>query len=60
MNNRIALFFDRAIYYFLVGFEESELEGGSELEQLYRGLLVRLRRDLGMAEAEKKEELREL
>ncbi|MEW6351546.1 MAG: hypothetical protein AB1646_21040 [Thermodesulfobacteriota bacterium] len=48
LNNRIALFFDRAMYYFLVGFEEAEDEESSELEVLYRKLLSRIRRDLGI------------
>ncbi len=50
LNNRIALFFDRAIYYFLVGFEESKCDESSELEVLYRKLLSRIRRDLGISE----------
>jgi hypothetical protein len=50
LNNRMTLFFDRAVYYFLVGFEESGLGEGSELDELYRRLLKRIRRDLAMPE----------
>ena len=46
LNNRMALFFDRAIYYFLVGFEQAESEEPSELEALYNTFLNRIRRDL--------------
>ncbi|MEJ2719284.1 MAG: hypothetical protein P8182_19490 [Deltaproteobacteria bacterium] len=46
LNNRTALFFDRAIYYFLVGYEQSSSEDRSELDKIYESLLRRLRRDL--------------
>lgn len=46
LNNRTALFFDRALYYFLVGYEQSTSEDRSELEKFYQALLNRLRRDL--------------
>ncbi len=48
LNNRMALFFDRAIYYFLVGYEQANLEDKSELEVLYETVLERIRRDLGL------------
>jgi hypothetical protein len=46
LNNRTALFFDRAIYYFLVGYEQSSFEDRSELDKIYETLLSRIRRDL--------------
>ncbi len=46
LNNRTALFFDRAIYYFLVGYEQSSSEDRSEMEQLYESLVERLCRDV--------------
>ena len=46
LNNRTALFFDRVIYYFLVGYEQAASESRSEVETLYSALLTRLRRDL--------------
>jgi hypothetical protein len=46
LNNRTALFFDRAIYYFLVGFEQAASDDASELESLYATFLERVRRDL--------------
>jgi hypothetical protein len=46
LNNRTALFFDRAIYYFLVGYEQAMTESVGELESLYRSFLDRVRRDL--------------
>jgi hypothetical protein len=46
LNNRTALFFDRAIYYFLVGYEQSAAEDRTELEELYDSFLERLGRDL--------------
>jgi hypothetical protein len=46
LNNRTALFFDRAVYYFLVGFEQTSSENSSELEKFYDSLLSRLKRDL--------------
>jgi len=48
LNNRTALFFDRAMYYFLVGYEQAGLEQKSELEVLYQAVLERIRRDLGL------------
>ncbi|MFH0824804.1 MAG: hypothetical protein V2B18_18785 [Pseudomonadota bacterium] len=48
LNNRMALFFDRAMYYFLVGFEQSQNDERSELEKFYGVLLEKLRRDLGL------------
>jgi hypothetical protein len=47
LNNRTALFFDRAIYYFLVGFEQAASDDASELESLYTTFLKRVKRDLG-------------
>jgi hypothetical protein len=52
LNNRTALFFDRAIYYFLVGFEQAASDDASELESLYTTFLKRVRRDLGTLEGE--------
>lgn len=46
LNNRTALFFDRAIYYFLVGYEQAASETKSELESLYSAFLAKVRRDL--------------
>ncbi len=46
LNNRTALFFDRAIYYFLVGYEQASSENRSEMERFYSALLNRIRRDL--------------
>ncbi|MGB6065511.1 MAG: hypothetical protein WBG50_11930 [Desulfomonilaceae bacterium] len=48
LNNRTALFFDRAIYFVLVGYERSSTEDSGELETLYKSFLNKLRRDLGM------------
>jgi hypothetical protein len=48
LNNRTALFFDRAIYYFLVGTERNECKEETELEGLYKLFLSRLRKDLGL------------
>jgi hypothetical protein len=48
LNNRTALFFDRAIYYFLKGTEQAECRGETELESLYKLLLNKLRKDLGL------------
>ncbi|MFH1113388.1 MAG: hypothetical protein V1792_05660 [Pseudomonadota bacterium] len=50
LNNRTALFFDRAIYYFLVGFEQASSDEATELEGLYGAFLDRVRRDLGLPE----------
>jgi hypothetical protein len=55
LNNRMALFFDRAMYYFLVGYEQAGLEDKSELEGLYRIVLDRIRRDLGLPMPPKKD-----
>jgi hypothetical protein len=52
LNNRTTLFFDRAIYYFLVGFEQAASDDASELESLYTTFLKRVRRDLGTLEGE--------
>jgi hypothetical protein len=48
LNNRTSLFFDRAIYYFLVGFEQAHSEESGELDALYEAFLGRIRRDLGL------------
>jgi hypothetical protein len=50
LNNRTALFFDRAIYYFLVGFEQASSDEVTELEKLYQTFLDRVRRDLRSGE----------
>ncbi|MGB9617546.1 MAG: hypothetical protein ACP5M0_09980 [Desulfomonilaceae bacterium] len=46
LNNRTALFFDRAIYYFLVGFEQADSEEASELESMYDAFVEKLTRDI--------------
>jgi hypothetical protein len=46
LNNRTALFFDRVMYYFLVGFEQAASDDTNELESLYTTFLRRVRRDL--------------
>jgi hypothetical protein len=46
LNNRTALFFDRAIYHFLVGYEQSARQVPSELESLYQAFIEKVRRDL--------------
>jgi hypothetical protein len=46
LNNRTTLFFNRAMYYFLVGFEQAQFDDRSELERLYDGLVEKIRRDL--------------
>lgn len=46
LNNRTALFFDRAIYYFLVGYEQASSEDTSELQSLYEAFLSRIQKDL--------------
>ena len=48
LNNRTSLFFDRAIYYFLVGYEQSHSEESGEMDALYQAFLGRIRRDLGL------------
>jgi hypothetical protein len=48
LNNRTALFFDRAIYFFLVGYERASSECSGELDTLYKSFLNKLRRDLGL------------
>jgi hypothetical protein len=48
INNRTALFFDRAIFYFLKGFEALDLSQDSETEAIYRAFVAKLRRDLGL------------
>ena len=52
LNNRTALFFDRVMYYFLVGYEQASSEDRTELETLYGKFLERLRRDLKHASEE--------
>jgi hypothetical protein len=56
LNNRTALFFDRAVYYFLIGFEQVRCEGRSEIEKMYDAFVDKLRRDLA-APKEPKDEL---
>lgn len=46
LNNRTALFFDRAMYYFLVGYEQSGVEDASEFERLYDAFLDRVAADV--------------
>lgn len=46
LNNRTALFFDRAIYYFLVGFEQTESEIKTEFEDMYSSFVDRVCRDV--------------
>jgi hypothetical protein len=46
LNNRTALFFDRVIYYFLVGYEQSDSDESSELETLYNSFVDRIHKDL--------------
>ncbi|MFA6221956.1 MAG: hypothetical protein WC647_06545 [Desulfomonilaceae bacterium] len=46
LNNRTALFFDRAMYYFLVGFEQTQSEIKTELDDMYNVFVDRLYRDL--------------
>jgi hypothetical protein len=46
LNNRTALFFDRAIYYLLTGYEEASTQTRSEMESLYTAFLNKVRRDL--------------
>lgn len=58
LNNRTALFFDRVIYYFLVGYEQASSDDRTELENLYNRFLERIRRDLRTAGEE--EELGEV
>jgi hypothetical protein len=48
LNNRTALFFDRAIYYFLTGYEKCQCKGRAGVSQVYESLLNLLRRDLGL------------
>ncbi len=48
LNNRTALFFDRAIYYFLFGYEESETDSESELDSLYKAFLEKIKSDLSV------------
>jgi hypothetical protein len=48
LNNRTSLFFDRAIYYFLVGYEQTHSEDSSDMGELYKAFLSRIRRDLGL------------
>jgi hypothetical protein len=46
LNNRTTLFFDRAMYGFLVGFEQAAFKDRSDLERLYESFVERLRRDV--------------
>jgi hypothetical protein len=46
LSNRTALFFDRAIYHFLVGYEQQVRQVPSEIEALYQAFLDKVRRDL--------------
>lgn len=48
LNNRTALFFDRAVYYFLVGYEQTDSEEATELETLYNAFLDRIHKDLSV------------
>jgi hypothetical protein len=48
LNNRTVLFFDRASYYFLVGYEQASHQTMSEIETLYNAFLNKVRRDLDM------------
>lgn len=50
LNNRTSLFFDRAIYHFLTGYEECSSRGVTELESLDNAVVKRLRRDLGLTQ----------
>lgn len=50
LNNRTALFFDRAIFYFLVGFEQASSDEATELQKLYDAFLMKVRRDLGVTQ----------
>jgi hypothetical protein len=46
LNNRTTLFFDRAMYYFLVGFEQTESENKTEFENMYNSFLDRVCQDV--------------
>ncbi|MDQ1286177.1 MAG: hypothetical protein QG663_1607 [Thermodesulfobacteriota bacterium] len=46
LNNRTTLFFDRAMYYFLVGFEQTESENKTEFENMYNSFLDRVCKDV--------------
>ncbi len=46
LNNRTTLFFDRAMYYFLVGFEQTESENKTEFENMYNSFLDRVLKDV--------------
>lgn len=48
LNNRTALFFDRAMYFFLVGYEQVPGKKLSEADRLYEAFLSKLRKDLGL------------
>ena len=48
LNNRTSLFFDRAIYYFLVGYEQAHSEESGKLDILYEAFLDKIRQDLGL------------
>jgi|GEM_PF-510373 len=55
LNNRTALFFDRAMYYFLVGYEQASSEDTTELQSLYEAFLSRIQRDIRVRALSKKE-----
>jgi hypothetical protein len=55
LNNRTSLFFDRAIYHFLTGYERCSSGGATELVSLYNAMLKRLRRDLGLPQTSPEE-----
>lgn len=46
LSNRTALFFDRAICHFLVGYEQKGRQVPTEIEVLYQAFLDKVRRDL--------------
>lgn len=46
LNNRTALFFDRAMYYFLVGYEESMMEDSSDLRMMYESFVHKIAADV--------------
>ncbi len=56
LNNRTALFFDRAMYYFLVGYEQSSTEDATEFEQLYNAFVDRVAADVRRKMASSREE----
>lgn len=46
LNNRTTLFFDRAIYSFLVGFEQTQSEIKTELDDIYNTFVDRIYHDI--------------